>query len=80
MEKEKNQPANVEVVMEKAGDLSESVMAALKSAVLEGSLSQMTGELPVCLVIDKKGDILFVSQGYNIGTGDRMLEIMMNDK
>ncbi len=72
--KEKNQPANVEVVSAKVGDLTESVLSALKNAVHDGSLSHTTGERPVCLVLDKDGNILFVSEGYHIGLGDLMLE------
>ena len=72
--KEKNQPANVEVVSKKVNELSESVLAALKNAVHDGSLPHTTGERPVCLVLDKNGNILFVSEGYHIGLGDLMLE------
>ncbi len=72
--KEKNQPANVEVVSAKVGDLIESVLAALKNAVHDGSLPHTTGERPVCLVLDKNGNILFVSEGYHIGLGELMLE------
>ena len=72
--KEKNQPANVEVVSAKVGDLTESVLAALKNAVHDGSLPHTTGERPVCLVLDKNGNILFVSEGYHIGLGELMLE------
>ena len=72
--KEKNQPANVEVVSAKVGDLTEAVMAALKNAVHDGTLPHTTGERPVCLVLDKDGNILFVSEGYHIGLGDLLLE------
>ena len=71
---EKNQPSNVEVVSAKVNDLTESVQAALKNAVHDGSLPHTTGERPVCLVIDKEGNILFVSEGYHIGLGDLLLE------
>ena len=76
---EKNQPANVEVVSENISGLTESVLVALKNAVHDGSLSHTTGERPVCMVVDKEGNILFVSEGYNIGVGDRMLEIIMGE-
>lgn len=72
--KEKNQPANVEVVSAKVGDLTEAVMAALKNAVHDGTLPHTTGERPVCLILDKDGNILFVSEGYHIGLGDLLLE------
>lgn len=72
--KEKNQPANVEVVSAKVGDLTEAVMAALKNAVHDGTLPHTTGECPVCLILDKDGNILFVSEGYHIGLGDLLLE------
>lgn len=72
--KEKNQPANLEVYSGKVNDLSESVLAALRNAVHDGSLPHTTGERPVCLVLDKDGNILFVSEGYHIGLGDLMLE------
>jgi len=75
--KEKNQPANVEVFSTKVDDLTESVLSALKNAVHDGSLASTTGERPVCLVIDKDGNILFVSEGYHIGLGELMLEIIM---
>ncbi|MBP5496767.1 MAG: transglutaminase domain-containing protein [Bacteroidales bacterium] len=72
--KEKNQPANVEVFSAKVNDLTESVLAALKNAVHDGSLPHTTGERPVCLILDKDGNILFVSEGYHIGLGDLLLE------
>ena len=72
--KEKNQPANVEVVSAKVGDLTEAVMAALKNAVHDGTLPHTTGERPVCLILDKDGNILFVSEGYHIGLGDLLLD------
>ena len=72
--KEKNQPANVEVVSAKVGDLTEAVMAALKNAVHDGTLPHTTGERPVCLILDKDGSILFVSEGYHIGLGDLLLD------
>ena len=72
--KEKNQPANVEVFSAKVNDLTESMLAALKNAVHDGSLPHTTGERPVCLILDKDGNILFVSEGYHIGLGDLLLE------
>ena len=72
--KEKNQPTNVEVFSSKVNDLTESVLAALKNAVHDGSLPHTTGERPVCLILDKDGNILFVSEGYHIGLGDLLLE------
>ena len=30
----------------------------------------------MCFVVDKNGNILYFSEGYNIGVGDRMLEIV----
>ena len=71
---EKNQPANVEVFSGKVDDLTGSVSSALKNAVHDGSLPHTTGERPVCLVLDKEGNILFVSEGYHIGLGDLLLE------
>ena len=71
---ENNQPANVEVVSENVSDLTESVLSALKNAVHDGSLSHTTGERPVCLILDKEGNILFVSEGYHIGLGDLLLD------
>lgn len=72
--KEKNQPVNLEVLSKNINDVSENVLAALKSAVHDGSLPHTTGERPVCLVLDKEGNILFVSEGYHIGLGDLLLE------
>ena len=72
--KEKNQPANVEVLSSKVGVVSEAVQAALKNAVHDGSLPHTTGERPVCLIIDVDGNIFFVSEGYHIGLGDLLLE------
>ena len=72
--KEKNQPDNLEVYSGKVNDLSESVLVALKNAVHDGALPHTTGERPVCIVLDKDGNILFVSEGYHIGLGDLMLE------
>ena len=72
--KEKNQPANVEVVSSKVNDLTAAVQTALKNAVHDGSLPHTTGERPVCLILNQNGDILFVSEGYHIGLGDLLLE------
>jgi hypothetical protein len=72
--KEKNQPANVEVVSAKVNDLTAAVQIALKNAVHDGSLPHTTGERPVCLILNQNGDILFVSEGYHIGLGDLLLE------
>ena len=72
--KEKNQPSNLEVVSAKVNELSESVLASLRNAVHDGALPRTTGERPVCLVLDKDGNILFVSEGYHIGLGELMLE------
>ncbi|MBQ2514512.1 MAG: hypothetical protein II535_04890, partial [Bacteroidales bacterium] len=72
--KEKNQPANVEVLSQKVSDVSEMVLAALQNAVHDGSLPHTTGERPVCLILDKDGNILFVSEGYHIGLGDLLLD------
>lgn len=74
--REKNQPGNVEVVSSDINELTENVLTALKNAVHDGSLPQTTGERPVCLVLDKAGDILFVSEGYNIGVWDRIFEVL----
>ena len=71
---EKNQPANVELISAKVTDLTAAVQAALKNAVHDGSLQHTTGERPVCLILDKDGNILFVSEGYHIGLGDLLLE------
>ena len=76
--KEKNQPANLEVFSTKANELIESVLASLKNAVHDGALAHTTGERPVCLVLDKNGNILFVSEGYHIGLGELMLGIIKN--
>ena len=76
--KEKNQPANLEVVSSKVNELSESVLAALKNAVHDGALANTTGERPVCIVLDKDGNILFVSEGYHIGLGELMIGIIKN--
>ena len=76
--KEKNQPANLEVVSSKVNELSESVLEALKNAVHDGVLAHTTGERPVCLVLDKDGNILFVSEGYHIGLGELMVGIIKN--
>ena len=72
--REKNQPANVEVVSAKVNDLTAAVQTALKNAVHDGSLPHTTGERPVCLILDIDGNILFVSEGYHIGLGDLLLE------
>ena len=72
--KEKNQPANLEVYSKSVNDLGEIVLAALRNAVHDGTLPHTTGERPVCLVIDKEGNILFVSEGYHIGLGDLLLD------
>ena len=65
---EAKQPKNLNVVEEGYDEL----VAIFKKA-LNGELSEWS---PMCFVIDKNGHILYFSEGYNIGVGDRMLEIV----
>ena len=72
--KEKNQPSNVEIITKNVKNIIESLELTLANAVKEGLLSHTTNERPTCLVVDKFGNIIFVSEGYNIGLGEMMLE------
>ncbi len=72
--KEKNQPANLEVITKATGDVTSCITDALNNAVHDGFMSHTTGERPVCLVVDKLGNILFVSEGYHIGLGEMMFK------
>jgi hypothetical protein len=65
---EAKQPKNLNVVEEGYDEL----VAIFKKA-LNGELSEWS---PMCFVIDRDGHIVYFSEGYNIGVGDRMLEIV----
>ena len=65
---EPNQPKNLMVA---EGGYDELVDIFKKA--LDGELA---GRNPMCFVIDRDGHIVYFSEGYNIGVGDRMLEIV----
>jgi transglutaminase-like putative cysteine protease len=58
-------PKNVSFVREKEGKLLNSIQSLLN---IKGNVS-----FPLFLVINKKGEIIFYSQGYKIGTGEQLL-------
>ena len=65
---ETGQPKNLTVIEEGYAELVEIFSKALGRELGKRS--------PMCFVIDKKGNIVYFSEGYNIGVGDRMLEIV----
>ena len=65
---EPGQPKNLRVIEENYTELVEIFSKALDKELGKRS--------PMCFVIDKKGQILYFSEGYNIGVGDRMLEVV----
>ena len=65
---ETGQPKNLTVIEEGYAELVEIFSKALGRELGKRS--------PMCFVIDKKGNIIYFSEGYNIGVGDRMLEIV----
>jgi hypothetical protein len=69
---EAKQPKNLNVVEEGYDEL----VAIFKKA-LNGELSEWS---PMCFVIDRDGHIVYFSEGYNIGVGDRMLEVIKNEE
>ena len=65
---EPGQPKNLSVIEDNYTELVEIFSKALDKELGKRS--------PMCFVIDKNGNILYFSEGYNIGVGDRMLEIV----
>ena len=65
---EPRQPKNLNVIEEGYAEL-----VAIFKKTLNGELSEWS---PMCFVIDRDGHIVYFSEGYNIGVGDRMLEIV----
>ena len=65
---EPGQPKNFSVMEENYTELIEIFSKALNKELGKRS--------PMCFVIDKKGQILYFSEGYNIGVGGRMLEVV----
>lgn len=46
-------------------------------SVFSGSLQQSVGQsLPVVILVNKKGEIMYFSQGYRIGIGDDLLKLI----
>ncbi|MBR4136018.1 MAG: transglutaminase domain-containing protein [Bacteroidales bacterium] len=68
---EPGQPTNLRIITEGYDELVEIFTKALDG--------ELAGRNPMCFVIDKKGDIIFVSEGYNIGVGDRMLKYVLKN-
>ena len=65
---EPNQPKNLTVIEEGYDELVELFTKAMNG--------ELAGRSPMCFVIDRDGHIVYFSEGYNIGVGDRMLEIV----
>ena len=65
---EPKQPKNLTVIEEGYDELVEIFTKALNG--------ELAGRNPMCFVIDRDGHIVYFSEGYNIGVGDRMLEIV----
>ena len=68
--REPQEPRNLRVITEGYDELVKIFSKALGG--------WMTGLNPMCFVIDNKGNIIYFSEGYNIGVGDRMLEVVKN--
>ena len=69
---EVGQPKNLSVIEE-----GYEKLVKIFSKAMDGELAELN---PMCFVVDKKGNILYFSEGYNIGVGDRMLEVIKNDE
>jgi len=65
---EPGQPKNLSVIEE-----GYEKLVNIFSKAMDGELAELN---PMCFVIDKKGNIIYFSEGYNIGVGDRMLEMV----
>ena len=63
---EESQPKNLRIISEGYDELVEIFTEALDG--------ELAGRNPMCFVIDKKGNIIYFSEGYNIGVGSAMLE------
>ncbi|MBR3710574.1 MAG: transglutaminase domain-containing protein [Bacteroidales bacterium] len=42
------------------------------------NLNLENGQLPIFIIANKQGDVVFLSQGYTIGLGEQMLKTMVN--
>lgn len=65
---EAGQPRNLKVITEGY----DTLFLTFKKAMNQ----QMNGLNPLCFVIDKNGNILYYSEGYNIGTPEQMLKVI----
>jgi hypothetical protein len=65
---EPDEPRNLRIITEGYEELVEIFTKAL-----DGELAELN---PMCFVIDREGHIVYFSEGYNIGVGDRMLEMV----
>ena len=70
--REPREPRNLRIITEGYDEL-----VKIFTKALDGNLAGLN---PMCFVIDKKGQILYFSEGYNIGVGDRMLEVIKNEE
>lgn len=48
----------------------------IANRIIEGMELNRTGSLPLIIICDTFNRVVFVSQGYNIGTADRMLDVI----
>lgn len=65
---EPGEPRNLRIITEGYDELVEIFTKALDG--------ELAGRNPMCFVIDKKGNIIYFSEGYNIGVGGAMIEAM----
>ncbi|MCR4964772.1 MAG: transglutaminase domain-containing protein [Bacteroidales bacterium] len=65
---EKGQPRNLHVLKDGYDSLSSQLKTTMDK--------EINGLNPMCYVIDKKGAIIFFSEGYNIGTPNMMLKLI----
>ena len=65
---EPGQPKNLNVIEEGYAELVE-----IFSKAMDRKLGKRS---PMCFVIDKKGNIIYFSEGYNIGVGGAMIELV----
>lgn len=63
---EPGEPRNLRIITEGYDELVEIFTKALDG--------ELAGRNPMCFVIDKKGNIIYFSEGYNIGVGGAMIE------
>jgi hypothetical protein len=62
-------PSNIEILNDRNGKLIKTIQNTLK---IEKGFSY-----PLIIVVNKKGEIILVSQGYRIGIGEQLLKTVL---